>query len=433
MIPSGRLVALLGLPVVLGLVWMAVPAALPVLLGFDVLLLLVAGLDAWRSGGQVRVSRAHGELQAVGRPFDVELQVENRGARPLDLWVSDDAPGEPEGLPLSLALDAGAAARFVYPTTVHRRGRHRFGAMAARWRSPWGLWWRQVRAHSAEEDAVRVYPDFSFLRQAGLKARLDERQLPVRTRRRPGGDSEFERLRHYVQGDPYRHIDWKATARRQRFITRQYTQEANQNVIFLLDTGRMMTMSMGELTAFDHALNAALALGHAALQHGDRVGLLAFDSEVRAWMPPRGGTRTASRLIHGTYDLFPRLEEPDHAGAFRHLAGAVSRRSLVVLLTAVQDQVNADAAAAVARALGSRHLPLCVWLRDPRLDALASQPADDEASFYGRGAAAELLAWRAEALAGLRRRGVLVVDTAPEDLSTALLSRYLEIKARRLL
>jgi len=280
---------------------------------------------------------------------------------------------------------------------------------------------------------VRVYPSFEQLRNWGVMAREDERRLPVRVRRRPGGENEFERLRPYAPGDNYRHIDWKATARRREFVTREYGQESNQNVIFLLDCGRMMSARSGELTAFDHALNAALTMGQVALRHGDRVGLLAFDDKVRAWLPPKGGSRSGSRLIRGTYDLFPSFREPDYALAMRYISSRVRRRSLVVLMTSVVDEVNADTTAAILRAMRSRHLPLCVWIRDSGVEQLVSDPRASKLDYFHAGAAAELLAWRDRSLKDIQRRGAMVVDAEADKLTPRLLSRYLEIKARRLL
>lgn len=432
MIPSRRLVLIGAIPVGLALAWVVVPALLPVIAALDGLIAAVALIDALRSGGSVSLRREHGPVASVGVRFEVALVVRNTTRRRLELVVADDAPCAVDGLPITLRLDAGQAVRVSYGLTPSRRGRYVFGPITARWSSPFGLWSRQVRAPGASgEDAFRVYPDFSYLRQDVLRGRQDERRMPVRARRRPGGESEFERLRNYVPGDPYRHIDWKATARRQKFVSREYGQEVNQNVVFLLDAGRTMGASLGGLTAFDVALNAALAMGHAALRRGDRVGFLVFDREVRAWMPPRGGSRSGARLLQGTYDVFPSMHEPDYAGAFRHLTGAVRRRSLVVLMTTAHDQVNADAASAVVGALAGRHLPLCVWLRDPTLDALTD--GGGEASPYVRAAAGELTRWREAALASWRQRGALVVDCAPDLLSARLLDSYLEVKARRLL
>jgi uncharacterized protein (DUF58 family) len=432
-IPSRLLVLLAAAPAALALLWAIVPGLLPAVVALDVLLVLIAVADLRGEGVTVRVVRRHQPLASVGTAFPVTLELRHDAARPLALVLDDDGAGAVEGLPARVVVAPDTTATVTYRRTLDRRGRHVFGPTTVRWPSRLGLWERQVRVLPEQEDAVRVYPDFSFLRQEQLRARADDQLAPVQARRRAGGESEFRRLRPYVQGDPYRHIDWKATARRQQFVTREYGQESAQNVVFLLDAGRATTQVFGGITAFDHGLGAALAMGQAALRHGDRVGLLAFDSKVRAWLPPRGGAASSTHLVAATYDVFPSLEEPDYAAAFRHLAGSVRRRSLVVLITAVQDQVNADAAGAVVAALAGRHLPLCVWLRDPALDEVLARPGGDDDAWYHRAAVAELVRWQQEALAGWRARGALVVDVPANRLSSALLARYLEVKARRLL
>ncbi|MBT3218391.1 MAG: DUF58 domain-containing protein [Proteobacteria bacterium] len=431
MIPTRSLVILAAIPVVLGALAAGIDGAIWPMLAVDVVIVIVASLDLLFSFGKVSVERQFAEVQAVGRPFPVRLIITNRGRRRLQLRVTDDAPGNKQGLPAILALASGLQTDVDYELQVDQRGKCHFGPVTIRWTSLLGFWERQ-RQHPVDGE-VRIYPDFKQLRGHGLRARIDERRIPMRARRRPGGENEFERLRPYVPGDSYKHIDWKATARRREFITREYCQESNQNLIFLLDCGRMMTSRSGPLTHFDHALNAALMMGQLALRHGDRVGLLAFDRSIRAWLPPRAGARSGGRLIRGTYDIFPSLEEPDYAMAFRYLGQRVRRRSLIVLLTAVVDEVNAEMAQSLLQALSSRHLAMAVWLRDADLDTLVAQQAQTKVDTYVRCAAAEIVGWRERLLNGLRRRGALVVDSSPENLTPALLSRYLEIKARRLL
>ena len=128
-----------------------------------------------------------------------------------------------------------------------------------------------------------------------------------------------------------------------------------------------------------------------------------------------GGKRSANRLIRATYDLEPSLDEPDYALAFRFLAHHVRRRSLVVVLTSVVDQVNGDLASSLVKALGSRHLAVCTWIRNVAVDALVTAEAHDDQQRYVRAAAAELVAWREASLADLRHRGALVVDCAPDE------------------
>ena len=430
-IPTGRLVGWSLLPLAGSLAILASPSALAPVVAVDLVLAGIALLDLLATRQPVEITRSFVPVQAVGRRFEVHLRVENLSSSAIAVRCADDAPGRTDGLPASVRLAPLAAADVAYGLVVDERGHHGFGDVTVRARSPLGLWERQ-RTHSAPAH-VRVYPRFVRTRKRQTVGRLAEARMPVRARRRPGGESEFQRLRPYVAGDPYRHIDWKATARKRDFVTREFGQESSQNLVLLLDCGRMMSGRTGALAAFDHALNAAVLLGQVALDHGDRVGLLAYDRDVHAWLPPRGGRSTVQRLIRATYDLRPGLEEPDHPLALRYLSERVRRRSLVVLFTAVQDEPTADLATALVEALATRHLAVAVWIRDTDLDALVDGPAEREAGPYVRAAAAELVGWRERALSALRRRGALVVDAAPEALTPELIHRYLEVKARRLL
>ncbi len=432
-VPTGRVFALTLVPLVASLGVLFSPGLAFPVAAFDVVLALVACGDLLATRrARLEIVRAVPPVQSVGRPFEVTLTVRNRGDRPVRLRVTDSAPGEVEGLPSGeQTVPPGGEVLVPYRVRIDRRGQYPFGPVSVRVRSPLG-WFERQRRYAADA-AVRVYPDFEQLREVGLRGRLSEDRAPARVRRRPGGENEFQRLRPYVAGDPYRHIDWKATARHRSHITREFGQESNQNLLFLLDCGRTMSGTSGGLTHFDHALNAAVLLGQVALRHGDRVGLLAFDRRVRVWLPPRGGARTADRLIRATYDLEPSMDEPDWPAAFRHLHSQVRRRSLVVLLTAVTDQVNADLVVQLVKALRARHLPLAVWLRDAGVDAILHQPAAGDDARYDRAAAADLLHWRASALRAVEKRGAMVVDASPDGLTADLLNRYLEIKARRLL
>ncbi len=198
--------------------------------------------------------------------------------------------------------------------------------------------------------------------------------------------------------------------------------------------GRMMAGDTGGgLSPLDHALNAMLLLAHVALIRNDQVGLLAFSDRTRAYIPPGGGPRRIRRLVHAVHNVFPEPVEPRYDRAFVELEERCRKRSLVVLLTNLFDEVNAQIVSEYLGNLTGRHLPLGVFLRDHDLFALADKAQDEGATLYQGAAAADLLNRRERVLAGLRRRGVLTLDVFPDDLTGDLVSRYLEIKARHLL
>jgi uncharacterized protein (DUF58 family) len=283
-------------------------------------------------------------------------------------------------------------------------------------------------------DAVRVYPDVRAVRTYDLLARQNREALMARAARLRGGETEFERLRDHLRDDPFRHIDWKATARRQKLIVREHQKERDQTVVCVLDSGRLMTAETGGLTHFDHALNATLMMGHVAARSGDQIGFVAFDHQVRAYLPPVAGARATQRLITAAYDLQPAMVDTDFSVAFDLLSRRLRKRALVVVFTQVVDDVSARRLLTFMRGLPRRHLALAVLFRDSDIDRLVEVgAAPHELDLYVGGAAAETALWRDRLVRDVRASGALVVHASPEKVTPALVNEYLEIKAKQLL
>jgi len=249
--------------------------------------------------------------------------------------------------------------------------------------------------------------------------------------RRRGAGTSFANLRDYVPGDDPRRIDWKATARRHRLISREFTVEQGQTIMIAIDCGRMMTQLAGDRPRFEYALASALTLADIALSTGDRVGLIVFDSLVRRYIAPTRAPGTLGALRDALTGVTATMTEPDYAAAFRTLTERNRRRSLIVLFTDVIDVRSSRAVIALTARSAERHLPLVVALRNEQL-VMASIPspgASDQRT-YESAAAEELLSARDEALQIMRQAGVAVLDTAPTGMTAALINRYLEIKER---
>src|SRR5208337_3063170 len=156
-----------------------------------------------------------------------------------------------------------------------------------RWASPLGLLSRQENTEIPSR--ADVYPDVHAARSLEMLRRQGRQDARLGSLRVRGGDTEFERLRPYQRGDEVRHIDWRASARRDDPTVRQYQAESDQNVVFAIDIGRAMRGDSGGLTQVDHALNAALLAADVALRGGDKAGLMTFDDAPRTWLSPTGG------------------------------------------------------------------------------------------------------------------------------------------------
>lgn len=440
MIWPGRTLVLAALvPALLSMVLLApgTGALKPALLGLDLAVGLVAAIDLLSliGAGRLRATRDCGAVASLGEPQEIELTITNLGPSRRVVRLRDDVPetfqAEPEEFVAS--VPGRGMAVLAYRATPMRRGSYAFRRAYVLAASRLGFWQRSVRLPA--ETGVRVYPDVRQIARYTLLARRDKLSaLGVRRSRRLGTDNEFERLRDYVRGDEPRHIDWRATARRQKLTVRAHQVNQSQRVIFLIDCGRMMAGDVGGgLSPLDHAFNAMLLLAHVALIRGDQVGLLAYADRVRAYIPPAGGPRRINRLVHGVHDLFPELVESRHDRAFVALESRCRKRSLVVLMTNVFDDVGAQQMSDHLVNLVGRHLPLAVFLRDRDLFDLADSNPEDDRGLYRAAAAASMLNWRERVLASIRQRGALTLDVFPDELTAPLVNRYLEIKARHLL
>ena len=406
-------------------------------IGLDAAVLLVALLDLLSLLGASRFSfeRRCGTIASLGEKQEVELLVRNESRAGRLLRLRDDIPDTFDADPADflIRVPARSVAAVLYTLTPKRRGTYPLRRVFALVSSRLGFWQRSV-AWKVRTD-VRVYPDIRQIARYTVLARRDRLStLGVRRTRKLGTDNEFERLRDYAEGDEPRHMDWRATARRRKLTVRAHQVNQSQRLIFLIDCGRMMAGDTGEgLSPLDHALNAMLLLSHVALIRGDQVGILAFSDRVRAYVPPGGGAGRIRRLVHAVHNLFPEIVEPRYERAFVELEKRCRKRSLVILMTNLFDDVNAQIVADhLGNAVG-RHLPLGVFVRDHDIFHLADHAPSEGIGLYQGAAAAALLNWRERSLAGLRRRGVLTLDVFPDDLTAPLINQYLQIKARHLL
>ncbi|HET7228515.1 MAG TPA: DUF58 domain-containing protein [Longimicrobium sp.] len=400
----------------------------------DLGLLLAFLADAlWAPAPQLRIERRAPHRLSLGATSRETLVLENRGKLSARVRVTDDLPeilvrqGGDQG---EVVVPPGGDARVEFAVRADRRGDAEYGDVHVRVLGPLGLAWRQRRVYRG--DALRVLPGVLEVRRyrlLGLHNRLREAGFrPVRQR---GEGGSFESLREYVRGDDPRTIDWKASGRRSRMIVRQYEAERRQNVVMLVDAGRLMTEKVGERERIDYALTAALLLADVASLHGDLVGLLVFADRVQQYIPP--SRNAISTMAEALGSVHARMVEPNYPAAFTYLAKQLRRRSLLVAFT---DIIDGQASSALVAHLGkaaARHLPIAVAIRNPDLEATAQLAARTEGDVYRRAAAEELLQARAAALTQMQRSGVLVADSRPTDAVPDVVNRYLDVKRRGLL
>ncbi|GMV31696.1 MAG: lipoprotein [Rhodanobacteraceae bacterium] len=403
------------------------PPGLP--LAAAALLVAIALPDAFalRRTPSPQIERELPQVVPVGVERPVVLRLRSAVARTLAFDIHDHHPGDWPvfGLPRRVALPAGREIELTYRLTPTERGAFAFGGCDVRLLSPLRLWRQQRRVPLAQ--SVRVYPNFAPLAKLALVgAERASRVVGAHLKRRRGEGTEFQQLREYRNGDALRQIDWKASQRARKLISRDYQIERNQQVLLLVDTGRRMLARDGNLAHFDHCLNAALMVAYIALRQGDGVGLLAAGGETR-YFAPRRGLGTIDALLNSTFDLHATPLATDYLDAAKQLGLRQQRRSLVLLITNMRDEDIDDLLSAV-RQLQKRHLVCVASLREQALERPLDQPVANLADAIGVGALAQYIEQRALAHEALRAQGTDVLDVTCAELPAALVQHYLAVK-----
>jgi uncharacterized protein (DUF58 family) len=415
----------------LAVVVLAMPLAMPwALVTVNAVLAVVAGLDwalapAPKRLGVTRTVPAVRELDSSG---EITWRVQNPTDRRLRVGLADDlAPSLRAGTRRAhLTVPAGATVRAGTTFRPSRRGRFEIRTLTLRIEGPLGL---VARQGDIDRPAVlRVHPRYRSRLEAEQRINRSRLETGLRSSVGRGGGTEFDALREYSVDDEIRRVDWAATARANRAIVRTYRAEQNQTVLCLVDSGRTMAAKVADVPRLEHAMDAAMMLTHVASRLGDRAGMLAFDSDVRAVVPPRPGRGQLTRVTEALYDLEPRLVESDYRAAFAAALARFPKRAMLVVLTELAEQAVTETLLPALPLIARSHLVVVAGVTDPAVERWATAVPAEAGTAYRKAAAVAALEERRRVVARLRSLGATVVDEPPGDLAPALADAYLRVK-----
>ena len=380
---------------------------------------------------RIDVQREMEESVTLGEETTLTWLVANRAPRLARVTVTDALwPSlQPDRRRIHASLRAGARLRAKATMRPSRRGRFPLRDVTVRVEGPLRLVSRQ--ATRALDGGLRVMPAYPSREEVQRRIRVPRvLEVGLRSIRTAGGGTEFDQLRDFRPDDEFRRIDWAATVRLQRPIVKQYRAERNQNVVLLLDNGRVMAGTVGGVPRVEHAMDAVLGVVQTATKLGDRVGMLAFDRQIRSILVPTNGKSQLGRAAEAMYMLEPDYSESAYLAAFNYATARFRRRSLFIVLTDLVEAAVEQALLPAIPIITRRHLVVIAAVQDPAVQQWAAGAAHQWPSeAYREAAAVNVLQQRARATARLRAAGALVVDAAPGRLATELVDTYLELKA----
>lgn len=408
-------------------------AALSLLVGANLVLGVVAVGDFFVTlkPSRLEVRRVLPPTATQGREAPLVWRLTNPTRAGVRVTFSDELPPSLRAADRRATVTVAGSATVEVRTTIEpvRRGHIHLGFIGLRLRGPLGLVGRQGRVELPGE--LRVYPPFRSRAEAELKInRARSLQLGLRTAKGLGAGTEFESLREYGVNDDFRRIDWRATARMGKPIVRTYRTERNQNVVVLLDNGRVMAGKVAGVPRVEHAMDAAMMLAAVSTGVGDRCGLVTFDTRVRSVVAASRRTDQVMRLTEAMYALQPALAESDYVGAFATTVARFRRRALLVVLTDLVEQAVMEALIPAMPLITRTHMVLVGGVQDPEVLAWSRQKPLELEDAYRKTAALAALAERERTARRLRALGAQVVDAPVGRLSGRLADAYLGLKAR---
>jgi uncharacterized protein (DUF58 family) len=397
-------------------------------LALAVLLLGLAyeGWVAMRTGLSVAITAAKPRA-ILGRSAQLQMTFTHRLARTLTVEVAADSPGavETDGEVRTIIVPAGAGTSMALSATPRRLGPQVWPTVRARVAGPFGLaWWTRPLA---AQFTLNVSPD--LLRdEAGRAGAVGGGS---RARSMLGAGGEVLQLREYRPGDPQHVIDWKATARANRLISRDFSEDQHLEIVLAIDAGRASALRAGDLDRFGHYANIAARFAEHAVAHDDQVGLVIFADKPLASIAPGRGIGTVARIRAMLSAVQPAAAESNPLNAVLRIRTLVRHRSLVLMLTDLDDATVAGQLASAARLLLPKHLPLVAGLASPEAQALAHQQAQGWLAPYEALAAQEYCSRLARNAAALRALGAPTLLALPNQMERAVFEAYAEFRVRR--
>ncbi len=389
-------------------------------------LLLIEGLEARRLPLPLR--RELPPRLKLGRSDETRLRLDNPHRRTLQLQLVETPPEGGEA-PLAMrewSIAGGESGQLVTPFLPSRLGPLEWPGPRLRLSGRFGLAWWNRRPPAEASAGVPVVPDHLH----GREHHAGSSEEGERLRPRAGRGFELYDLRAYQPGDPLHAIDWKASARSGRTTVRRFSEEQHLELLILIDCGRGSRLGAGRLQRFGHYCNIAARLGERALLNGDRLSLLAYADDVVAEAAALRGQSGLLRARHLLESLRPSAHDANPLPAALRARRLARRRSLVVLLSDLDDDLQQGQLLRAIGLLRPKHQPLLGALEDETVASMRREFAGEWLSPYRNLAAEELQRRHRAARLQLQRLGVEVVMALPERLDGALMARYEELRRR---
>jgi uncharacterized protein (DUF58 family) len=325
----------------------------------------------------------------------------------------------------TLQLVCGRASVVALTAAPRRLGRYSWPAPTLRISGALRLaWWSRSISTDCK---LTVVPDVG---SAADQSRAEQR-AGAQPMRAAGSGAEVLQLRDYRRGDPLRTIDWKATARRGRLVSRDFSEDQHLEVIVAVDAGRASALGADEVDRLSLYVNVAARFAQRAAALDDAVGVVIFAAQPLAMLAPARGEAAVARMCDLLTACRVQQSESNPVLAAARIHAMAQRRSLILFLTDLEDAAAGEQLAKAVRLLTPKHFPFIAGFQSTRIEALARASAHEPLSAYRALAALEYVNTMTGNVRALRALGAAALTARAAELERAVIEAYRQFREQR--
>ncbi|MEN3322710.1 DUF58 domain-containing protein [Mariniflexile soesokkakense] len=379
-------------------------------------------------------SRILPEKLSNGDDNPIEITLQNNYNFTSSIKLIDELPFQYQkrDFEINTTLEKQENKKITYTLRPLERGEYYFGNLNLYATSPINFISR--RFQFGKDAMVPNYPSFLQLKKYMLLAFSNKIfEYGLKKIRRIGHTMEFEQIKHYVQGDDLRNINWKATAKSNQLMVNQYQDERSQPVYSVIDKGRVMKMPFEDLSLLDYAINASLVISNVALKKQDKAGLFSFSRKVENRVVAERRPSQMNTILETLYNLNTDFVESDFSRLYIDIKRNLNQRSLLLLYTNFETLDALYRQLPYLKAIAKNHLLVIIFFENTELQKLTQKSAETTFEIFEKTIAEKFIYEKKLIVNELQKHGIQSILTAPEHLTINTINKYLEIKARGLL
>jgi uncharacterized protein (DUF58 family) len=381
----------------------------------------------------VDIERSIDREKMFARDFlNVKVKVTNRSNQRIDYFeFSDDYPktfnlvlGRSE---VATQINPKSEIEFSFILQPRIRGHYKIGPSKI-------VLYDRLRLNSEEikfdnlTDLI-VYPQYDDVRKYGQisQKRVVGVLFGAHKAKDKGIGIDFFGIRRYDPSDELKWVDWKASARTGKLMTREYETERNIKIMIVLNSSSSMGAGDIENNKLEFSIRAAVLLSHLALARRDEVGLMVFSSKVNEYLEPRSGRNQIFRIL----DILSRIEAEGLSkpfAAFKYAMSRLKKNVFYIFLSDLEESSQSIInAMKLIRANNSRALilsPFGPWFEAKYYEISPVEKALSVAITE------EIYEKRKNLIKEINKYEVPVLTVGPDDYLLVIMSEYLKAKRR---